>query len=113
MKIEIFEPNLCCSTGVCGPAPDRALINLQELVHQIQQTGTEIRRYAINQQPLAFTSNETIRTYIREKGTHNFPVTLVNGQIVLENRYPSLQDLQPYVPSLKDLKPSHKVISVF
>jgi hypothetical protein len=113
MKIEIFEPNLCCSTGVCGPAPDKALINLQEMVHQIKSTGTEIKRYAINQQPLAFTSNDTIRTYIRENGTGNFPVTLVNGAIVLEKRYPSLDDLKPHVPELQDLKPAMKVIGVF
>jgi hypothetical protein len=113
MKIEIFEPNLCCSTGVCGPAPDKALINLQEMVLQIKSTGTEIQRYAINQQPLAFTSNDTIRTYIRENGTGSLPVTLVDGTIVLEKKYPSLDDLKPHIPALKELKPSLKVIGVF
>ena len=30
MKLEIFEPSMCCSTGVCGPSPDDELIKLQE-----------------------------------------------------------------------------------
>lgn len=30
MKIEIYEPAMCCPTGVCDPTVDTALVKLQE-----------------------------------------------------------------------------------
>lgn len=113
MTIQIFEPNLCCSTGVCGPAPDKDLVNLQEIVQSAKRVGVTINRYAINQQPLAFTSNEIIRTYIRENGTGNFPVTLVDGKIVKEKHYPTWDELRAHVPELKDAKPATTVLGTF
>ncbi|MCH8496006.1 MAG: arsenite efflux transporter metallochaperone ArsD [Balneolales bacterium] len=113
MKIQIFEPNLCCSTGVCGPTPDKDLINLQQTVQAANKAGIKIERYAINQQPLAFTGNDTIRAYIKENGTGNFPVTLVDGAIILEKRYPSLDDLKKHIPELADVKSEVNVLGAF
>ena len=113
MKIQIFEPNLCCSTGVCGPTPDKDLINLQQTIQAANKAGIKIERYAINQQPLAFTSNETIRAYIKENGTGNFPVTLVDGAIILEKRYPSLEDFKKHVPELVDVKSEVEILGAF
>jgi hypothetical protein len=30
VKMIIFDPAMCCSTGVCGPAIDPELLNAQE-----------------------------------------------------------------------------------
>ncbi|MCC5926900.1 MAG: arsenite efflux transporter metallochaperone ArsD [Bacteroidetes bacterium] len=113
MKIEIFEPNLCCSTGVCGPTPDKDLVNLQEMVQTAKKAGYTIQRYAINQQPLAFTSNDVIRQYIRENGTNNFPVTLIDGEIIKEKAYPSWTELSERIPELKQIKPTTTVLGTF
>jgi hypothetical protein len=32
VTIEIFDPPMCCPTGVCGPTIDPALVDLQEAV---------------------------------------------------------------------------------
>ncbi|KPP96439.1 MAG: arsenical resistance operon repressor ArsD [Bacteroidetes bacterium HLUCCA01] len=113
MKVEIFEPNLCCSTGVCGPTPDKALVNLQEMVSAAKKAGVTIHRYAINQQPLAFTGNDVIRAYIKENGTGNFPVTLIDGKVVKEKAYPDLQELAAHVPQLEGVKLATTVLSSF
>jgi hypothetical protein len=113
MKIEIFEPNLCCSTGVCGPAPDKDLVNLNEMTQTAKKAGVTINRYAINQQPLAFTSNNVIREYIRENGTGNFPVTLIDGEIVKEKAYPSWEELRSRIPALSEIKPATTIIGTF
>ena len=38
-KFIIYDPPMCCSTGVCGPNPDQALINLQDTLEKIQVLG--------------------------------------------------------------------------
>ena len=30
MKIEIFEPTMCCSSGICGPSVDENLVKISE-----------------------------------------------------------------------------------
>lgn len=36
VKIEIFDPALCCSTGVCGPSVDPALIQVANAIEQLK-----------------------------------------------------------------------------
>ena len=55
--VEIYEPSLCCSTGVCGPEPDNSLINLQNTINSLKKAGVVVKRFAINQAPQAFTTN--------------------------------------------------------
>jgi len=37
MKIEIYDPAMCCSTGVCGPSVDPEFVRIQEALRQIQK----------------------------------------------------------------------------
>ena len=35
-KIEIFDPAMCCSTGVCGPGVDPELLRMATMVSKKQ-----------------------------------------------------------------------------
>lgn len=32
MKIEIYDPAMCCSSGLCGPALDPVLVKMNDAV---------------------------------------------------------------------------------
>ena len=59
-KLEIYEPPICCPTGICGPAPDPALARLQEDILRWKKAGVVVERLAINQVPQRFMANPTV-----------------------------------------------------
>jgi hypothetical protein len=92
-SIQIFDPAMCCSTGVCGIAVDQNLVTFAADVDWARQKGAQIERFNLSQQPLAFASNDTIKNLLQSAGQTVLPVTLVDGQLALAGRYPSRQDL--------------------
>jgi len=113
MKIEIFEPSLCCSSGVCGPEPDKELIELQNTIQVLSKANVEVKRYAINQVPLAFTGNAVVKQFITTEGPGKLPITLLNGQIIKKGGYPTLDELAVHIPEIKSIKPDSKILGIF
>lgn len=113
MILEIFESALCCASGVCGPEPDKVLIELQNTIQILLKAKVEVKRYAINQAPLAFTGNKVVTNYIRTEGPGKLPVTLLNGQIIKKETYPTLEELTDLIPDLKNIKPDEKILGIF
>jgi len=89
MIIEIFEPSLCCASGVCGPEPHKELIELQNTIQILSKAIVEVKRYAINQVSLAFTGNAVVKHFITTEGPGKLPITLLDGQIIKKGGYPS------------------------
>jgi hypothetical protein len=113
MKIEFFEPALCCSSGVCGPEPDAKLIDLQNTINFLTKAGIEVKRFAINQAPMEFVKNEAVKAFIKENGPDKLPLTLLDGEIVLTETYPTIEWLKEKTPSLKDVQQGSKILGQF
>lgn len=105
MQLEIFEPALCCSSGVCGPDPDKVLIELQNTIQILDKAGVKVKRYAINQVPLAFTGNTVVKQFIISNGPGKLPLTLLDGRIIKTESYPTLDELVLVIPAIKNIKP--------
>jgi sulfur carrier protein ThiS len=91
--IQIFDPALCCSTGVCGVEADQALITFAADVDWVKQTGARIERFNLAQQPVAFAENATVKGFLERSGQEALPVILVDGDIALAGRYPNRAEL--------------------
>lgn len=102
MKLEIFEPALCCATGVCGPEPDQKLIDLQNTINLLGKLQIETKRYAINQAPMEFVRNETVKAYIKEHGPSHLPITLLDGKLIHIKNYPTIETLKDKIPGIAD-----------
>jgi hypothetical protein len=92
-KLEIFDPAMCCSTGVCGPSVDPALPRFAADVEWLKTKGVEVERYNLAQQVAAFMGNATVKSTLNAKGTECLPLILVDGSIVVEGSYPTRRDL--------------------
>ena len=44
-SIQIFDPALCCSTGVCGVEVDQNLVNFAADVDWAKQHGAQVERF--------------------------------------------------------------------
>jgi hypothetical protein len=92
-KIQVFDPALCCSTGVCGVDVDQALINFSADLDWAKQNGASIERFNLAQQPMAFADNPTVKTFLELSGQEGLPLILLDGETVLTGRYPSRAEL--------------------
>ncbi len=86
--VEVFDPPLCCSTGVCGPRVDPALVRFASLLERLRRCGVEVRRRDLAHEPGAFAGNSVVREALDEGGPEVLPIVLVDGVVVSRGAYP-------------------------
>jgi len=92
-KLAIYDPPMCCSSGVCGPAVDPVLPRITADLDWLKRQGVQVERYNLAQQPQAFASNPTVRAALREHGNDCLPLILVDGRVVSRGTYPERTEL--------------------
>jgi len=92
-NIQIFDPALCCSTGVCGVEVDQQLVSFSADVDWAKQNGAQLERFNLAQQPLAFAENPVVKGFLERSGAEALPLILVDGEVALAGRYPSRAEL--------------------
>jgi len=92
-SIQIFDPALCCSTGVCGVDVDQQLVSFSADVEWARQNGALIERFNLAQQPMAFAENDVVRKFLERSGAEALPLILVEGEVALAGRYPNRGEL--------------------
>ena len=93
MKIDVYDPALCCSTGVCGAEVDQDLVDFSGLVRWAEGRGASIERHNLAQQPEDFAGSPVVAELLQAQGSAALPVTLVDGEPAMAGRYPSRQEL--------------------
>ncbi len=93
MKIEIYDPAMCCSSGLCGPTLDPVLVKMNDAVLALKKQGIAVERFNLAQQPKAYMENKTIADLLRKNGKKILPVVIVNGEVFRTGEYPSYEDL--------------------
>ena len=91
-KVEIFDPAMCCSTGVCGPSVDPELTRVASAVYSLEKKGFDIKRYQLTSDPDKFAENDEITRVFQEKGPDALPVVLVNDKAVKVGSYPTNEE---------------------
>ena len=89
MKLEVYDPAMCCSTGVCGPDVDPRLVQFAADAQWLAAQGIEVRRYNLSQEPGAFMSSALVRRTLQTEGVGCLPLGVVAGEIVFRGGYPA------------------------
>ncbi len=92
-RIEVFDPPMCCSTGVCGPNPDATLARVAADLHWLANQGILVERHSLSQEPQAFAANELVKSALASEGNECLPLIVVNGRIASAGGYPSREEL--------------------
>ena len=92
-KIEVFEPALCCATGVCGEDVDQALVTFSADMDFVRSGGADIARYNLAGEPQAFAANEAVNAFLHVSGSAGLPLVLVDGVTAMTGRYPGRAQL--------------------
>lgn len=91
--IRVYEPALCCNTGVCGPELDQQLVEFTADLNHLTSTGADISRRNLANDPLAFAADDTVRAFLEVAGSEGLPLTTVNGVTVMTGTYPTRSQL--------------------
>jgi len=91
--IQIYDPALCCSTGVCGTDVDQQLVDFSANVDWAKHNGAQLERFNLAQQPVAFAENAVVKAFLERSGAEALPLILVDGEIALAGRYPNRAEL--------------------
>ncbi|MCX6001832.1 MAG: arsenite efflux transporter metallochaperone ArsD [Chloroflexi bacterium] len=90
----IYESAMCCSSGVCGPNPDKSLIDLQDALDKLKDMGAKVERYSITGNPKKFRENPEIIKLMQEHQIKALPITTYDGKVVKVGSYPGMDELR-------------------
>ncbi|HAF43413.1 MAG: transcriptional regulator [Sideroxydans sp. GWF2_59_14] len=91
--LQVFDPALCCSTGVCGTEVDQALVDFSADVDWLKHVGGKIERFNLAQQPMTFAENTVVKAFLERSGAEGLPLVLLDGEIAMAGRYPTRKEL--------------------
>ncbi|OOC11533.1 MULTISPECIES: arsenite efflux transporter metallochaperone ArsD [Thioalkalivibrio] len=91
--IRVYDPSMCCNTGVCGADVDQRLVDFAADVRWAQDRGADVERMNLAQQPTAFAENPKVRAFLEEHGEGGLPLILVDGEAAISGRYPDRAEL--------------------
>jgi len=91
--VEVFEPALCCATGVCGEDVDQGLVTFSADMDFVRSQGGTVRRYNLASEPLAFADSEPVKGFLQVVGSRGLPLVLVNGVTAMTGGYPDRAQL--------------------
>lgn len=92
-KMIIFDPAMCCSTGVCGPSVDPELLRMSTVLNSLSKKGVIVERYNLSSNPQAFVDNVLINQLLNSEGVDILPVTMVDGEVVKTKTYPTNKEI--------------------
>lgn len=91
-RLQIYDPAMCCSTGICGSDVDPKLVQVANFLKNLDACRVKVERFNLSQEPAEY-AKEPVAGILKEKGTAALPLTLVDGEVVASGEYPELGEL--------------------
>jgi arsenite-transporting ATPase len=92
-RIQVFEPALCCATGVCGEDVDQELVTFSADMDFVRSRGGDVSRYNLASEPLVFAETAAVKGFLQVVGSKGLPLVLVDGVTALTGGYPDRAQL--------------------
>ena len=101
-EIAVYDPPMCCSTGVCGAAPDPGLARVANGLNLLAKKGIMVKRYNLSQSPDAFAQHAEVMQLLKDKGTDALPIVIIDGQLMFNGRYPTELEWSSWISGIKE-----------
>jgi hypothetical protein len=86
--LTIYDPAMCCSTGICGAEIDQKLVNFAADLDWLKSVGVSVKRINLSQEPALFVENEQVKTVLEKSGVEGLPVILADAEMQSFGQYP-------------------------
>ena len=91
--LTIYDPALCCPTGICGVEIDQNLVDFAADLDWLKSEGIEVKRISLSQEPALFAENDQVKTILQTTGVEGLPVILADGEMQSSGQYPNREKL--------------------
>jgi len=95
--VHVFDPAMCCSTGVCGPSVDPRLVRFAADLDWLKGQGVSVERFNLAREPRAFAENVAVKDALEVTGEEALPLVQVDGEVKSRGVYPSRDELAAWV----------------
>lgn len=95
--MSIYEPAMCCETGICGVGVNPELLRISTVLNNLQKNGITAARFNLNSAPQAFINNTDINKLIMGNGVESLPATIIDGKIVKTKAYPTNEEIAAWL----------------
>ena len=92
-KLQVFDPAMCCPTGVCGPSIDPKLAHFAADLDWLKSRGVSVERFNLMQEPAAFAGDAAVKASLEAQGEGALPLIKINGEVKSVGLYPSREEL--------------------
>lgn len=93
----VYDPPMCCSTGVCGPEVDPKLARFAGDLDWLKARGVRVERINLAQEPGRFVENAAVKAILDRSGGDDLPAIVVGNTLVATGRYPGREELASFV----------------
>ena len=94
--VQVFDPPMCCATGVCGPTVDPNVVQFAADLDWLATRGVTVRRFNLAQEPTNFAENAAVKALLARSNGAELPAIVVNGAVVASGRYPTRDELAAF-----------------
>lgn len=101
--MKIFEPAMCCATGLCGVGVDRELLRIFTVLDTLKTQGVDVERFNLSNAPMEFVKDAAINAFLHDRGADALPAILLDGEIALTGRYPTNEELAEWLELPADM----------
>ena len=91
--VRVFDPAMCCSTGICGPSVDPELVRFAADLDWLKSQGVSVERFNLSQQPAAFAEDDAAKAALETSGEAGLPLVKVDGEVKSRGVFPSRAEL--------------------
>lgn len=95
--LTIYDPAMCCSTGICGAEIDQRLVDFAADLDWLKSVGVSVKRINLSQEPALFAENEQVKAVLEKSGVEGLPVILVDAEMQSSGQYPDRAKLAQMV----------------
>lgn len=89
IKMKIYEPAMCCETGLCGVGINPELLRISTVLNNLEKLGVKVERYNLSSAPQEFIRSKIVNDFINTEGVEKLPIIVVEDKIVMYGKYPS------------------------
>ncbi len=91
--LTVYDPAMCCSTGICGADVDQRLVDFAADLDWLKSEGVEVKRINISNEPMEFATNPKVKAVLDSDGVEGLPVVLADDETRSQGRYPNRAEL--------------------
>lgn len=107
-KMYLYEPAMCCESGVCGVGVDAELLRVSTVINHLRKNGITVERYNLSSAPAEFIKNKTVNELIHKEGVDILPIAVVEDQMMKSGSYPTNEEFVSWLEISEELLENEK-----